>query len=244
METFLSIIASQSPWMAGVGLIVGVFIPKILDYVLKTREGRINERERSLKRLEETANDLYRKLERLDAELDAWKGKYYQLKKDFLQLESMQERAIQRLKDAELQMDWPKGSLESTENKHEALGSLLNNCPVGVHLVGGDGRILWANKAELELLGYDGPTYFGHPITYFHADADVINSILDTLISLEDLSSCPARLKAKDGSFVHVLINSNVYVENGAFVHTRCFTSPITEQTYNQLVAQLPPRRF
>ena len=236
MEKLISTIAAQSPWMAGLALVIGVFIPKLLEYLFKSREGRINERERSLKRLEETANDLYIKLEKLDTELDEWKGKYYQLKKDFLHLESMQERALRRLEDAELKMAWPDASLEKTENKHEGLGSLLENCPIGVHLVGSDGRILWANKTELEMLGYDTPNYLGRSISYFHADSDVITKILDTLTTQKELKSCPARLKTHDGTVVHVLINSNVYTEDGEFIHTRCFTSPITEVTYNQLV--------
>lgn len=237
MEKLLTAIASQSPWLAGIALVVGVFIPKLLEHLFKREEGRINERERSLKRLEATSNDLYQKMARLDAELDAWKEKYYQLKEDFNRLEAAQFMAIKRLEATELRMEWPENSKEKEENKHEALGSLLENCPVGVHLVGIDGKILWANKAELDLLGYDTENYLGHEISYFHADSDVITKILETLTSLQALKSCPARLKTKAGDMVYVLINSNVYVEDGAFIHTRCFTSEITEQTYNQLVA-------
>jgi PAS domain S-box-containing protein len=236
MEKLLTMIASQSPWLATGCLVIGILIPKIFEFMLKKREGTVSERERSLKRLEETANDLYEKLDKLDHELDEWKGKYYQLKNDFNQLEATQFMALQRLKDAGINLQWPQGSEEKAINKHEVWGELLDNCAVGVHLVDKEGRILWANKAEMDLLGYQTSEYLGHPISFFHADADVIEKILSTLTNLDKLTSCPARLKASDGSIVHVLINSSVYVENDEFVHTRCFTTPISEEAYNKVI--------
>ena len=41
-----------------------------------------------------------------------------------------------------------------------------------------DGTILWANRADYELLGYAPDEYVGHSITEFHADADVIADML------------------------------------------------------------------
>ena len=32
------------------------------------------------------------------------------------------------------------------------------------------GPIMWANKAELQLLGYEAHEYIGHPVAEFHAD--------------------------------------------------------------------------
>ncbi|XYH99353.1 hypothetical protein ACMHYB_06155 [Sorangium sp. So ce1128] len=40
-------------------------------------------------------------------------------------------------------------------------------------------------------------------------------------------------------SIKHVLINSNVYKRDGQFVHTRCFTSCISELVYDQLRGEL-----
>jgi two-component system, cell cycle sensor histidine kinase and response regulator CckA len=99
-----------------------------------------------------------------------------------------------------------------------------------MHWVAADGRILWANQAELDLLGYTREEYIGHSITEFHAEREVIDDILDRLLHNEKLYSYPARLRAKDGSIREVLINSSVLWENGEFVHTRCFTRDITER--------------
>lgn len=121
----------------------------------------------------------------------------------------------------------------------EDLELFLENCTVGVHLVAADGSILWANQTELEFLGYNKEDYFGRSIKDFHKDQDVINKILTILSDGSSLHTYPARLKGKDGNTKHVLINSNVFYEDGEFVHTRCFTTGISETVYDQLRAEL-----
>jgi PAS domain S-box-containing protein len=111
----------------------------------------------------------------------------------------------------------------------EELNDFFENSIVGLHWVGPDGTILRANKAELELLGYSKEEYVGRKITEFHAETDVINDILHRLTCGQTLRAYPSRLKCKDGSFKDVLIDSNVYWENGKFIHTRCFTRDVTD---------------
>ena len=117
----------------------------------------------------------------------------------------------------------------------EDLEQFLNNCAIGVHLVASDGTVLWANKSELSLLGYGEEDYFGKSIKQFHIDDDVINKILTILSKGSSLQAYPARLKASDGSIKHVLINSNVFSNDAEFVHTRCFTTSISEAVYTEL---------
>jgi PAS domain S-box-containing protein len=111
---------------------------------------------------------------------------------------------------------------------YQTLQSL--NATVAMHWVGPDGIVLWANRTELEMLGYAPEEYIGHHITEFHADAPVIEDILSRLTCGETLREYEARLRCKDGSIRHVLINSNGLFEDGKFVHTRCFTRDITER--------------
>jgi PAS domain S-box-containing protein len=106
----------------------------------------------------------------------------------------------------------------------------FENAPIAFHWIAEDGRILWANRAELELLGYTSEEYIGRPAAEFHADADVIADILRRLARHETVDNCEARLRRKDGSIRYVLISSNVLWENGKFVHTRCVTRDITER--------------
>ncbi|HUG93180.1 MAG TPA: PAS domain S-box protein [Planctomycetaceae bacterium] len=112
----------------------------------------------------------------------------------------------------------------------QELSDFFENSAVGLHWVGPDGTILRVNQAELDLLGYARDEYVGRHIAEFHADPDTIDEILRRLACGETLQSCEARLRCKDGSIKHVLIDSNVLWDEGRFVHTRCFTRDITEQ--------------
>jgi PAS domain S-box-containing protein len=115
--------------------------------------------------------------------------------------------------------------------RERELTNFIEHAPVGLHWVGADGTILWANRAELEMLGYDAEEYIGHNIAEFHADSEVIEDILHRLTDKEVLHEYEARLRTKDSSIRHVQITSNVmWSDDGKFVHTRCFTRDITER--------------
>ena len=107
---------------------------------------------------------------------------------------------------------------------------LAETASVAMHWVESDGTILWANRAELAMLGYSAEEYLGHNISEFHIDLSVLDDILDRLCKGERLREQPARLRAKDGSIHYVVIDSSVLFENGRFIHTRCFTRDITKQ--------------
>jgi PAS domain S-box-containing protein/excisionase family DNA binding protein len=120
---------------------------------------------------------------------------------------------------------------EATLLRRQAeLDDFVENAVIGLHRVGADGTILWANRAELDLLGYTREEYVGRPIAEFHADPATIGDILRRLSAREELHSYPARLRCKDGSVKHVVISSNALWEDGRFVHTRCFTRDVTDR--------------
>ncbi|MEO8433936.1 MAG: PAS domain S-box protein [Pyrinomonadaceae bacterium] len=143
-------------------------------------------------------------------------------------------RAVLRLQQKARSLE---GEIVERKRAQEALGQreaeltdFIENAALGMHWVGKDGLIKWANRSEMELLGYSREEYIGHHVAEFHADQEVIRDILEQLSRGEELHSHEARLKAKDGSIRHVLISSNVYWENGEFMHTRCFTRDITDR--------------
>jgi PAS domain S-box-containing protein len=124
-----------------------------------------------------------------------------------------------------------RASEAALRRRERELTDFIENATVGLHWVGVDGTILWANRAELEMLGYEEDEYVGHNISEFHADREVIGDILTRLKCKEALHEYEARLRAKDGSVRYVQINSNVmWGEHGEFIHTRCFTRDITER--------------
>ncbi len=125
------------------------------------------------------------------------------------------------------QRNQAEASLRRTQQE---LRDFVENASIGMHWVGPDGTILWANQAELDLLGYSREEYIGHPISKFHVDEDKIRDMLRRLSDKQTLHNYEARLRCKDGSIRDVLVNSNVLWEGDKFVHTRCFTRDITEQ--------------
>lgn len=143
-------------------------------------------------------------------------------------------RAVLRLQQKARSLE---GEISERKRAQEVLGrrdaeltDFIENATLGMHWVGKDGIIKWANRSEMELLGYSREEYIGRHVAEFHADQEVIRDILERLTRDEELHNYEARLKAKDGSIRHVLISSNVYWENGEFVHTRCFTRDITDR--------------
>jgi PAS domain S-box-containing protein len=106
------------------------------------------------------------------------------------------------------------------------LRDFFDNGPVGLHMVGGDGLIRYANKCELATMGYDSEAYVGQHIARFHADQKVIDGMLEDLVGGTPLVNFGATLCRKDGAKLPVLIYSNSRMSDGSFVNTRCFTVP------------------
>jgi PAS domain S-box-containing protein len=118
-------------------------------------------------------------------------------------------------------------ALQESEKKYR---DLAETASIALHWVAPDGTIVWANRAELELLGYSKDEYIGHNISEFHVDAPVLQDILERLSTGERIKEYEARLRAKDGSVRHVIIDSSALFEDGKFIHTRCFTRDVTER--------------
>jgi PAS domain S-box-containing protein len=118
--------------------------------------------------------------------------------------------------------------LTALRRSEAVLRDFIETSTIGLHWVGADGTILWANQAELDLLDYAREEYVGRNIAEFHPDESVINDMLARLSRGETLRDYPARLRHHDGSTRHVLVNSSVLFEDGKFIHTRCFTRDVT----------------
>jgi PAS domain S-box-containing protein len=127
-----------------------------------------------------------------------------------------------------------KKSEETLRRAEQELRDFVENASVGMHWVGPDGIIQWANRTETEMLGFKHDEYIGHHIAEFHADQPVIEDILRRLTEGEMLRDYEARLRCQDNSIRNVLINSDVLWEGDKFVHTRCFTRDITERKRNE----------
>jgi PAS domain S-box-containing protein len=125
---------------------------------------------------------------------------------------------------------------EALRRSQAQLKHFVMNSAVGLQWIGPDGIIFWANQTQLDLLGYAPEDYIGRHVAEFHLDQATIDEMLDRLHENEQLNNYEARLRCNDGSIRHVLISSNVYFEDGEFVHTRCFTSDITERKQAEIM--------
>jgi orotate phosphoribosyltransferase len=114
--------------------------------------------------------------------------------------------------------------------REREFADFVENAAEGLHQIGADGTILWANKAELQMLGYRWEEYVGHHIAEFHADAAVIDGMLARLAAGGTVMDEPARMRCKDGSIRHVVIRSNACFDDGRLRYTRGFTRDATER--------------
>jgi PAS domain S-box-containing protein len=125
----------------------------------------------------------------------------------------------------------PEPELEMQLRRSEReLADFFENGIVALQWVGPDGRILRANQAQLELLGYSREEYLGRHIAEFYADPDVIADLVRRLGKGESVRDYEVCLRCKDGSLKHVLLSTNVLWENGRFVHTRSFMRDMTQR--------------
>jgi PAS domain S-box-containing protein len=115
-------------------------------------------------------------------------------------------------------------------SKEQELTDFFENGAIALRWVDANGYIMWANQAELDLLGYTREEYIGRHITQLYTDKTVVDDIFKRLAANQTLHDYEAQLLCKDGSIKDVLIDSNVYWANGKFIHTRCFTRDITQR--------------
>ncbi|KAL3909656.1 MAG: hypothetical protein SGILL_008002 [Bacillariaceae sp.] len=117
----------------------------------------------------------------------------------------------------------------------------FQNAPIALHWLSGEGKVLWANQTELNVLGYTAEEYIGQDIMKFCPDEkELVLEIFKQLGSGNAIRDVPVRFRTKDGRLVHLLIDSNVkYSQDGSFGHTRCFIRDDTGRKIRQERASL-----
>ncbi|WP_313531463.1 PAS domain S-box protein [Sphingobacterium multivorum] len=114
-------------------------------------------------------------------------------------------------------------------NRITELTDFIDSASLALHWVNREGVIIWANQAELDLLGYRKEEYIGFPIAGFHTDQDTISKILHMLLNNQRVEDYPASLRCKNGDIKHVVINSSALMKDDEFVHSMCFAKDVTE---------------
>jgi PAS domain S-box-containing protein len=124
------------------------------------------------------------------------------------------------------------------------ISDFMQNALIGIHWVSEDGIVLWANPAELAMLGYEAEEYIGQPLHDFHVDRAAIGCAFQRLLEDEPILGHESQMIRKDGSICDVSIDSNALFKNGKFVHGRCFTRDISEQKQAAAALRQNERKF
>ena len=128
--------------------------------------------------------------------------------------------------------------------KERQLTDVMENTSVGLHWLSEDGTILWANRAQAELLGWRVEEYVGRTIREFHVEPKDAQDILRSLAGNERLKNYETRLRAKDGSVKQVLLDADTLWKEGRFIHARCFLRDITARQHMEEALRQSELRF
>ncbi len=110
----------------------------------------------------------------------------------------------------------------------QELREFLEEATVGLRWVGPDGRILWANRAELDLGGWSETEYLGRHIADFLVEPETAADLLGRLARQESVSAYETQVRTKDGSVKRVLVDGSGLFREGRLVHGRLVTRDIT----------------
>jgi PAS domain S-box-containing protein len=110
------------------------------------------------------------------------------------------------------------------------LTDFLENAVVGLHKVDANGILTWANRAELEMLGYAPEEYIGHPAAEFVVQPGQADSLLSRVKTGEILRDEHVQMRCRDGSVKDLLINSSPLLIDGKFICTRSSMRDVSAQ--------------
>ncbi len=153
-------------------------------------------------------------------------------------------RAISLLQHKAKVLEAEKAGRQEAEKslhlREKELSDFIENAVEGLHQLGPGGTILWANPAQLKLLGYSADEYVGRQLVDFYVDRKRFDEFWNRVMHGEIIYDFQAALRCKDGSVKHVLVHSSGLWEGGKFLYTRCFIRDVTERA--QLEQELKVR--
>lgn len=147
---------------------------------------------------------------------------------------------LQRKRSDEVSRD----ARRTVDQREREMSDLAENAPIALRFMTAGGRIEWANRAELELLGYSPGEYFGRHFSEFHIDAEEVASIQSHIDARKPLQNFEARLRGRDGSIRYVLISSNDFNRDGDLAYSRWFARDITARRQTEQQLRVTETRF
>lgn len=164
---------------------------------------------------------------------------------------SMEQRMTTRMAESAFlseriqSMQLDRASVElALEISQQGISDFMQHAMIGMHWVDREGRTVWANQAELEMLGYDSADYIGQQLMDFHVDRAGIEAVFQQLLNNQPIKDHIAQMYRKDGSICDVSIDSSALFKDGKFIHARCFTRDISEQKRAETDLRQSERKF
>ncbi len=113
---------------------------------------------------------------------------------------------------------------------HErGLSELIENTAGGLHQLGPDGTILWANPAQLHLLGYTPDEFIGHHAAEFYIPPERFGELWRPAMLHQGVDDFQALLRCRDGSGKHVIIHPIALWQGEQFLSMRCFIRDVSD---------------
>ncbi len=107
---------------------------------------------------------------------------------------------------------------------------LIQNMPAPVSRIAPDGTILWANEAQIELLGYESGEYIGANLARFYWNPTEVPEFLGRLRSGERIREQETILVRRDGNPLHASIFVNPVFADGELTSAYCYFRDISSQ--------------
>jgi PAS domain S-box-containing protein len=130
----------------------------------------------------------------------------------------------------------------SLEASQQGISDFIENASIGMHWVDIHGNIVWVNRAELAMFGYDRSAYIGQPLMNFHVARSKVADLFQRLLKNESIEGYETQVYRQDGSICDVSIDAHAFFNDGKFIHARCFTRDITDKKNAE--ASLQASRF
>ena len=116
---------------------------------------------------------------------------------------------------------------EALRQSQQELADFFEHSPMGLLWVEPNGRISKLNRAQQELFGYRNKDVLGRCVTEFFQET---NHVTDRVANGEIVRDQRAKLRQKDGTFKHVLIDAAGRWADGRLIHSHWFVRDITRR--------------
>lgn len=136
----------------------------------------------------------------------------------------------QKAQALETEIELRKRVEHSLRLREVELADFLENALEGIQQIGADGRVQWANRAMLSMLGQPAEEFVGRHLADSFVDETEFDEFWQRLMARGDVYDLSAELRHGDGSVRHVLIHANGSWDGDYFLFARCFIRDDTDR--------------